>query len=113
MVRLVWLPGHGGIAGNCKADELVRKDTSAPISLEWERVRTPLPSSVLLLDSWASWELDQWATPMGFGVARSFRPKLEHKRFSEPFALSKLSLSLVTGVLTGHLPIGVHAIRSS
>lgn len=41
---------HSGIAGNCKADKLVREGTLTPISSNWQGVDTPLYSCALALD---------------------------------------------------------------
>lgn len=38
-------------------------------------------------------------------------PKIENKRSIELFAISKASLCLVVGVLRGHCPIYVHALK--
>lgn len=36
IIRLVWLPGHGGIARICKADEFKREYTLVSRTLYWE-----------------------------------------------------------------------------
>lgn len=41
---------HSGIAGNCKADKLVREGTLTPISSNWQGVDTSLYSCALALD---------------------------------------------------------------
>lgn len=44
-------------------------------------------------------------------AARSFWPKVNCKRSSELLALSKVNLVALKYALTGHYPIGTHAVR--
>lgn len=109
---ILFLSGHSDITGNCKAYEMTRKGTLAPLSVEWECVGAPISSCVLLLYNWASRELDhRWATIGSCAVARFFWSKIDRKRSSEVFVPIKASICLVVGVLTGHCPDGVHAVR--
>lgn len=44
------MPGHSGVAGNCKADEHVRSGISVSLAAERERIEAPLTSCGSLLD---------------------------------------------------------------
>ena len=88
-IRLLWVPGQSGIAGNCKADELAKGGTLTPISSDWKRVGLPMPSCVLALDFWTSREYSKpWSKTWTCATARSFWPRVNRKRSYELLALN-------------------------
>lgn len=96
-IKLIWAPGHSYITENCRADEVITSDrvTCGP-----------------LLDRWAHSRLCKcWAKTPTCKVERSFWPAVDCRRSMELLQRAKRKLSILTGVLTGHCPLGTHAVR--
>lgn len=111
-IKLVWVPGHSGIVGNCKADVLAWKGTVTQIPSGWEWAGVLLSLCLRLLDLWALRELrNRWSATGTCGVGKGFWPRVERKRSIEPLALSKVLIAVIIGILTGYCPIGSHAVR--
>lgn len=88
MIKLVWLPGHGGIAGSYKADVLTGAGTSFSPVAEWEQVKAPLASGgSLQLDNYT-----RWSVTKNCAVVRSTWPIVS----SPPSRKKPLSMKMVS-----------------
>lgn len=73
IIRLDWVPGHSGVPGNCKADELARDCTFVQILSAYHRVGLTVSLSTLALVLCISRELSsRWSSTSSYATARSF-----------------------------------------
>ena len=50
-IHIVWVPGHSGIPGNCRADELARRGTTIELSHEFSNLGIPMRTYRLIIDN--------------------------------------------------------------
>lgn len=111
-IRLIWVPGHRDIPGNCKADELARLGTTLQVPTELECVGMPLETCKLNLRICSATETNQrWAHGWTCETTRQIWPSLDQGRTSGLISLSRGEISTVVAVITGHCLIGKHAER--
>lgn len=110
--RIIWVPGHSDIPGNCVADELARKGTALQAPCHMESAYMPFATCRLMIDQWANKLLqDRWENTNTCNKARQTWPLVSQKRTEELLKLPKYRLSVLIGILTGHCLIGPHARR--
>lgn len=109
VVKLVWVPGHSGVEGNMRADELARQGSTAVMVGPQPSVGLSRSIAKVIIKRW---ECDkfcmEWQTN-GHGQSIKFidRPleKVETKRLLN---LSRSQLRAILGVLTGHWMVNYH-----
>ena len=111
-IRLVWIPGHQGFLGNCKADLLAREGTIAHLPLAQEGIGIPISSCRLiinehLMDAWNQ----RWANLRECNHTRCIWPSLDSRRSKDLVFLPRRALSVVVAIITGHCLVGRHASR--
>ena len=50
-IHIVWVLGHSGIPGNCRADELARRGTTIELFDEFSNLRIPMLTCKLIIDN--------------------------------------------------------------
>lgn len=72
-IEFVWVPGHCGLFGNCKVNELLRKGSLTQNLSRWDRVGFPLSSRILALDLKGLRELNKrWLAISTYAAVISF-----------------------------------------
>ncbi|XP_062715575.1 uncharacterized protein LOC134291616 [Aedes albopictus] len=107
-INIYWVPGHHGIDGNEKADELARMGSSKPL-LEPEPFCGTSPCSIKM-------ELRNWEKVMMITNWNNTQGARQSKKFITPnisvtqklLALSKKDLCTYTGLITGHCLVKYH-----
>jgi ribonuclease HI len=109
-IRLIWVPGHSDIPGNCRADQLARLGTTLQVPARLECVGTPLATCKLPLKLEAVNKTNiEWARIPTCRITRMVWPCLDLSRTRALLSLSRKDVSVVVSVITGHCLIGEHA----
>ena len=111
-VELLWVPGHTGIIGNEKADELARAGAA-------QKLRGPEPAlgiskqvTKTTTDRWAQQEhLSRWNSTPGQIHARATLGNPSKKLTAGMLLLTRSQIRQVTGLLTGHCHLRKHLHR--
>jgi ribonuclease HI len=105
-LKLIWVPGHSGILGNEKADEIAKNSVSLhPLH------RTPFMESLWKGDvkRWLSQKHKSfWKNSDGMKTSKTLFPTIDDKKINDLTNLKRNDLRLLTGVLTGHCPLRKH-----
>ncbi|KAL7725151.1 hypothetical protein ACLKA6_018676 [Drosophila palustris] len=111
-IRLVWVPGHQDIQGNCIADESARRGTTDTLLPNKEDISMPLATCKLMLHNLFEEKHNvQWYSTPNCRVARQTWPHIDKARSKTLCNLSRTDCSRVVRSITGHLLVGIHALR--
>ena len=107
-VNLIWVPGHEGIEGNEKADELAKKGATNPFVGPEPFCGVPKSHFTLKIRHWEDQMKDShWKSLPGLNQAKRFIT-CSPKRANQMLSLNKVDLRLLTGLFTGHCSLKYH-----
>ena len=109
LVCLTWVPGHTGIQGNERADQLARQASSQ--TFVGPEPVLPIPYSMVktAIRDWAYSLMDnRWQDLMGCRQAKEMIKNRTQGQGKELLGLPRQVLRLVVGVLTGHTQLNRH-----
>ena len=108
-VTLAWVPGHVGIAGNEKADQLAKRGAQTPLTGPEPGVGISRSCAKRTIESW---ELNQhqnrWSQTNGARHSKLMMRAVTTTRTKEILKLKREDLQMVTGLITGHCATKQH-----
>ena len=109
-IQIILVPGHSGVMGNCRADELARHGTTLQLQPERASLGRPITALRQALGKQAlSSAGERWSNTLTCRVARQVWPKLDLGRTRSLISLRELKTDV--RILTGHCLFGQHARR--
>lgn len=111
-ITLVWVPGHSGVDGNEKADELARTGSSA--SAYGPEPYIPIPQSLCAkaLKDWVRTKhTERWMAYEGGVHTKCFLLGPAERWSRELLRMDRNRISRVVGAITGHCGLNRHLTR--
>lgn len=107
-----WVPGHAGIDGNEKADELARLGASTPLNGPEPFIGIPKSTVKNIIKEWVNQESNHlWHDTNGQETSKFLIREFSWKKTTERLQLGKNQLRILTGLLTGHCRLNKHMRR--
>ncbi|KAJ8909962.1 hypothetical protein NQ315_014913 [Exocentrus adspersus] len=108
-VRLVWVPGHSGVAGNEEADVLARKGSSDTLTGPEPAIGLPYSYPLGSIDNWTREKCQEdWSRGIGLRQARLLIKGPGAAATRSLVNLNRASINIITGLLTGHGRLNKH-----
>jgi len=108
-VRLLWVPGHSNVPGNEIADELAKQAAISEFIGPEPVLRISSSTAQNTILSWAHTEhYKLWKSTTGCRQAKMFLQGPDRRLARFALGLNRKHLSILTGLLTGHVPLNRH-----
>jgi hypothetical protein len=111
-VQLIWVPGHMGIDGNDKANQLARLGSSCPFIGPEPALGISAKIAREVIMGWSNTKhVVYWQSIHGQRQARDFLKRPSGRRAGEPLSLNINQLRILTGLFTGHCHLKGHLFK--
>jgi len=108
-LRLIWVPGHCGIARNEKADALAKQASASNFTGPKPSVGISVFTIYSSINEWTVHEQNRmWQKLSGCRQAKYFLHGADSSRARYAFKLSRKDLQMLVGILTGHANFNRH-----
>lgn len=111
-IHLVWVPGHAGVDGNEKADELAKAGSAGTETRPEPCIPIPQSLCAKAVKDWVRAEhVKRWTAYEGGVHAKHFLPAPWRKWTRELITMNRNSIRRVVGAITGHCGLNKHLTR--
>jgi hypothetical protein len=111
-ITLVWVPGHSGVEGNERADELARLGSSATVCGSEPYIPIPQSLCAKALKDWVKTKhTERWLAYDGGLHTKHFFSESPKKWSKELLNMDRNRIRRVVGAITGHCGLNKHLTK--